>query len=53
MIGLFQVRYLMLNMYTRTEYLLFFHQEHGPCRVNNQSTAFDYNPESWNDYANM
>jgi carboxypeptidase C (cathepsin A) len=28
-------------------------QEHGPCRVNNDSTALALNPYSWNDNANM
>lgn len=28
-------------------------QEHGPCRLNNDSTALDYNPYSWNNVSNM
>ncbi|KZT65397.1 alpha/beta-hydrolase [Daedalea quercina L-15889] len=27
--------------------------EHGPCRLNNDSTALDYNPYSWNNVSNM
>ncbi|KAF7974316.1 hypothetical protein HWV62_12482 [Athelia sp. TMB] len=28
-------------------------QEHGPCRINNASTAVTYNPYSWNNASNM
>ena len=28
-------------------------QEHGPCRINNQSTGVNLNPESWNEVANV
>ncbi|KAI0271165.1 serine carboxypeptidase [Russula aff. rugulosa BPL654] len=28
-------------------------QELGPCRINNQSTGVDFNPSSWNEYANV
>ena len=28
-------------------------QEHGPCRLNNDSTALDYNPYSWNNVSNV
>lgn len=28
-------------------------QELGPCRINNQSTGVDFNPMSWNEYANV
>jgi carboxypeptidase C (cathepsin A) len=28
-------------------------QENGPCRINNQSTGVNLNPESWNDVANV
>ncbi|KAH9915914.1 serine carboxypeptidase [Fomitopsis serialis] len=27
--------------------------EHGPCRLNNDSTALDYNPYSWNNVSNI
>ena len=28
-------------------------QEHGPCRINNQSSGVHRNLESWNDVANV
>jgi carboxypeptidase C (cathepsin A) len=28
-------------------------REHGPCRINNDSTGVDLNPTSWNEVANM
>ena len=28
-------------------------QENGPCRINNQSTGVNLNPESWNEVANV
>lgn len=28
-------------------------QEHGPCRITNDSTAVTHNPYSWNNHANM
>lgn len=28
-------------------------QEHGPCRISNDSTTLNYNPYSWNNYTNM
>jgi carboxypeptidase C (cathepsin A) len=29
------------------------YQQHAPSRLNNDSTALDHNPYSWNDNANM
>lgn len=28
-------------------------QEHGPCRISNDSKTLNYNPYSWNNYSNV
>ncbi|KAI9066213.1 serine carboxypeptidase [Trametes sanguinea] len=33
--------------------LVGLYQEHGPCRINNDTTSVSYNPFSWNNVSNM